>query len=297
MAHITQRRTENVAGDLYVDSACIDCDTCRWMAPEVFHRDRSQSAVFRQPANPAERLRALQALLACPTASIGTVEPPQDIKTAQQSFPIPVTESVFHCGYHAENSYGAASYLIQRPDGNVLVDSPRFAPPLVKRIEVLGGVRYLYLTHRDDVADHQKFHDHFGCDRILHEDDIAAGTRGVEMPLSGADPIALAPDLTIIPVPGHTKGHTVLLYGDSCAPRVRVLFSGDHLAWDDDLQTLIAFRRACWYSWPMQRQSMEKLLDYSFEWVLPGHGRRHHAQPQVMHQALEQCIAWMEANP
>lgn len=297
MAHITQRRTENVAGDLYVDSTCIDCDTCRWMTPEVFHRDRSQSAVFHQPANSEERLRALQALLACPTASIGTVETPKDIKVAQQSFPISVTKNVYHCGYHAENSYGAASYLIQRPEGNVLVDSPRFVPPLVKRLEEMGGIRYLYLTHRDDVADHQKFHDHFGCDRILHEDDITQDTRGVEMPLSGADPIALAPDLKIIPVPGHTKGHTVLLYGDSCAPRVRVLFTGDHLAWDDDLQALIAFRRACWYSWPTLRQSMQKLLDYSFEWVLPGHGRRHYAQPQAMRQALEQCIAWMEANP
>jgi glyoxylase-like metal-dependent hydrolase (beta-lactamase superfamily II)/ferredoxin len=291
MAHLTQRRGENVSGDVYVDSTCIDCDTCRWMAPEVFHRDRDQSAVFHQPANPNERLRALQALLSCPTASIGTLEPPKDIKVAQQSFPIPVTEAVYHCGYHAENSYGAASYLIVRPEGNVLVDSPRFLPPLVKRLEEMGGVRYLYLTHRDDVADHQKFHDHFGCDRILHQDEITQGTRSVEMPLSGTDPIVLAPDLLIIPTPGHTKGHTVLLWGD------RVLFTGDHLAWDDELQKLIAFRRACWYSWPILGQSMKKLLDYAFEWVLPGHGRRHHAQPQEMRQALEQCIAWLEANP
>jgi glyoxylase-like metal-dependent hydrolase (beta-lactamase superfamily II)/ferredoxin len=291
MAHFTRKRAENVSGDLYVDSTCIDCDTCRWMATEVFHRDHAQSAVFHQPSNSEERLRALQALLACPTASIGTVEPPKDIKAAQQSFPIFVTETVYHCGYHSENSYGAASYLIQRPEGNVLVDSPRFAPPLVKRLEEMGGVHYLYLTHRDDVADHQKFHDHFGCDRILHKDDITEGTRSIEMPLAGADPIVLAPDLTIIPVPGHTKGHTVLLYGD------RVLFTGDHLAWDDELRQLIAFRRACWYSWPTLRQSMKALLDYSFEWVLPGHGRRHYAQREIMHHAIEQCIAWMEVNP
>jgi ferredoxin len=144
MAHLVQRRAENVSGDLYVDSTCIDCDTCRWMAPGVFYRDRSQSAVFHQPTTPEDRLFALQALLACPTASIGTVEPPKDIKTAQQSFPILVTENVYHCGYHAENSFGAASYLIVRPEGNVLVDSPGFVPPLVKRLEEMGGVRYLY---------------------------------------------------------------------------------------------------------------------------------------------------------
>lgn len=291
MAHMTQRRIENVSGDVYVDSTCIDCDTCRWMAPDVFHRDRAQSAVFHQPTDAQARLRALQALLACPTASIGTVEKPKDIKLAQDSFPILVTDTVYHCGYHAENSYGAASYLIQRPEGNVLVDSPRFAPPLVKRLEQMGGVRYLYLTHRDDVADHQKFHDHFGCDRILHEDDITPATRGVERPLSGADAVDLASDLKIIPVPGHTKGHTVLLYEN------RVLFTGDHLAWSEELQTLIAFRRACWYSWPVLLQSMQRLLNYSFEWVLPGHGRRYSAERQEMHRALEQCIAWMAENP
>ena len=30
------RRPENVPGDLFVDHTCIDCDTCRWMAPGVF---------------------------------------------------------------------------------------------------------------------------------------------------------------------------------------------------------------------------------------------------------------------
>jgi glyoxylase-like metal-dependent hydrolase (beta-lactamase superfamily II)/ferredoxin len=287
MAHLNQRRLENVSGDFYVDQSCIDCDTCRWMTPEVFQRAGGQSAVFHQPANQIERLRAMQALLACPTASIGTLEKPRDIKVAQQSFPILIAENVYHCGYHAESSFGAASYLIQRPEGNILVDSPRFAPPLVKRIEEMGGVRYLYLTHQDDVADHQKFHEHFECDRLLHEDDISQDTRDVEIPLSGAEPIQLEPDLLIIPVPGHTKGHTVLLDDN------KFLFTGDHLAWSDELNQLIAFRRACWYSWSELRQSMRKLLDLSFEWVLPGHGRRYHADLETMHQQLEQCIAWM----
>jgi glyoxylase-like metal-dependent hydrolase (beta-lactamase superfamily II)/ferredoxin len=288
MAHLNQRRSENVSGDLYVDQTCIDCDTCRWMAPEVFHSDREQSAVYHQPASEQERLRAMQALLSCPTASIGTVEKPKDIKAVQQSFPIPIAENVYHCGYHAESSFGAASYLIQRPEGNVLVDSPRFAPPLVKRLEEMGGVRYLYLTHRDDVADHQKFQQHFGCDRILHKDEINAGTRDVEIQLAGQDPVQFAPDLLIIPVPGHTKGHTVLLYND------KFLFTGDHLAWSEERQHLIAFRRACWYSWTELTHSMQKLANYSFEWVLPGHGRRFHSDRATMQQQMAACLNWME---
>lgn len=289
MAHLNQRRSENVNGDFYVDSTCIDCDTCRWMAPEVFYRTKAQSAVYHQPTR-SERLRSLQALLACPTSSIGTVEKPQDIKDAQVSFPILVAENVFHCGYHSENSYGAASYLIQRPEGNVLVDSPRAAPPLVKRIEEMGGIRYLYLTHKDDVADHQKFQKHFGCERILHSDDISAGTWNVEIQLAGSEPFELASDLLIIPIPGHTKGHTALIYKN------KFLFSGDHLAWSEQLKHLVGFRDVCWYSWPKQIQSMRQLANYSFEWVLPGHGRRYHADSETMRHQMQQCINWMEAN-
>jgi glyoxylase-like metal-dependent hydrolase (beta-lactamase superfamily II)/ferredoxin len=289
MAHLTQRRPENIEGDFYVDRTCIDCDTCRWMAPDIFHDIADQSAVVHQPQTPEERLHALQALLSCPTASIGTVEKPTDIQVAQQSFPIPVQENVYHCGYHAENSFGAASYLIKREDGNILVDSPRFTPPLVKRLEELGGLRYLYLTHRDDVADHQKFHDHFGCDRILHQADITNSTRAVEIPLNGSDPVELAPDLLIIPVPGHTAGHTVLLY------RHKFLFSGDHLAWSGDRGHLIAFRNACWYSWPELVKSMHKLATYSFEWVLPGHGRRYHADAVTMQQQMQRCLDYCQS--
>ena len=288
MAQLSQRRAENVSGNVYVDSTCIDCDTCRWMAPHIFHRQDGQSAVFHQPSDEQEQQQALQALLACPTNSIGTVKKPTHIKTVQQDFPLRVTDNVYHCGYHSEHSFGAASYFIQRPEGNVLVDSPRFVPPLVKQLEAMGGIRYLYLTHRDDVADHQRFHEHFGCDRILHRDDISEGTRDVEIQLSGNDPVQLAPDLLIIPVPGHTKGHTVLLYQQT------FLFSGDHLAWSAPLNQLYAFRRACWYSWEVLIESMRRLQAYSFEWVLPGHGRRYYADRETMQQQLQQCIDWME---
>jgi len=287
MAHLTKRRSQNLEGDFYVDSSCIDCDTCRWMTPEVYGRIGSQSAVIHQPENETERLRAMQALLACPTASIGTVEKPTDIKIAQQSFPILVAENVYHCGYHAENSYGAASYLIVRPEGNILVDSPRFAPPLVEKIESMGGIRYLYLTHRDDVADHQKFHDRFGCDRILHQDDISRSTQSIEIQLTGTEAIELAPDLLIIPVPGHTKGHTVLLYNQ------KFLFTGDHLAWSERMQQLIAFEDVCWYSWPELVRSMRRLAEYDFEWVLPGHGRRFHGDRATMWEQMQRCLRKM----
>lgn len=259
------------------------------MAPNIFHRDGSQSAVFAQPTQEKERLHALQALLACPTASIGTVDKPTEIQQVQQSLPILIAENVYHCGYHSEKSFGATSYFIQRDEGNVLVDSPRFTPPLVKQLEAMGGIQYMYLTHRDDVADHAQFQAHFGCTRILHQDDISAGTQDVEHPLEGTDPYPLAADLLIVPVPGHSKGHTALLHK-------HFLFTGDHLAWSAGAQRLVGFRRYCWHSWEEQIQSMRKLLDYDFEWILPGHGRRYHTSLEEMPQRLKDCIAVMETE-
>ncbi len=49
MATINLRRAENISGDFYVDTTCIDCDTCRWMNSKVFTRKAGMSAVHHQP--------------------------------------------------------------------------------------------------------------------------------------------------------------------------------------------------------------------------------------------------------
>jgi glyoxylase-like metal-dependent hydrolase (beta-lactamase superfamily II)/ferredoxin len=291
MAKIAEKRPENIEGNFFVDHTCIDCDTCRWMAPEIFTRIGDKSAVYHQPNNEQEREKALQALLSCPTSSIGTVDKPKEIRQVQENFPLLIADNVYHCGYHSEKSYGAASYLIQRPEGNILVDSPRYNPPLVKQLEKMGGIKYLYLTHQDDVADHQLFHEHFKCDRILHQDDIQPNTENVEIKLDIQEPWLLADDLLIIPVPGHTKGHTILLYNN------KFLFTGDHLAWSSYQQKLVGFRDYCWYSWSELIKSTEQLTKYHFEWVLPGHGRRYHADSATVQQELFTGLEWMKSNP
>lgn len=287
MAHPDRRLPGNASGDFYVDDSCIDCDTCRWMAPGVFRRDRGRSAVGVQPADGAERMLALQAAVACPTASIGTLAPAPEMSAARASFPLEISGGVCHCGYHSRKSFGAAAYLIRRAGGNVLVDSPRFSETLARRIEELGGADLLFLTHGDDVADHQAWKDRLGCARMLHAGDADRGTRGLERLIDGRAPLDLAPDLRVVPVPGHTAGSCVLLY------REEFLFTGDHLAFSPRLGHLYAFRDACWHSWREQIRSMEALRGYSFEWVLPGHGRRHHASREAMRAQLEACLRWM----
>jgi glyoxylase-like metal-dependent hydrolase (beta-lactamase superfamily II)/ferredoxin len=304
MASRARRRPQNVEGDIYVDDTCIDCDTCRWMAPEVFDRAGDQSRVHHQPATPAELQRALMALLACPTASIGASER-HDLRPVLAAFPdrladlagrapaegaAPGPQGVYHCGFHHEDSFGATSYLVVRPAGNVLVDSPRFAAPLVRRLEELGGVRTLFLTHQDDVADHGKWASHFGCERILHAADVHEGTRDVERRLEGDEPVRLDDELLVIPTPGHTAGSACLLLRDE------FLFTGDHLAWSARRKHIIGFRDACWHDWDQLVQSTRRLLPRRFTWLLPGHGWRCHFEPEEMARQMQRCVEWMEGS-
>ncbi len=266
MARLADRVPENVPGDLFVDSSCIACDTCRRIAPGVYGGgEDDRSFVARQPAGEADRRRALMALVSCPTASIGTISK-ADVAAAARALPEEIAPGLYQCGYAAESSFGAASWLLLRPEGNVLVDSPRAAGPLLERLRALGGVRFMFLTHRDDVADHHRFREALGCERILHARDAGRATAGVERRIEGDAPVPLAHDLLVIPVPGHTPGSAALLWKET------YLFTGDHL-WGDADGRLGASRSVCWWDWGQQIRSMERLLDFHFQWVLPGHGR------------------------
>jgi glyoxylase-like metal-dependent hydrolase (beta-lactamase superfamily II)/ferredoxin len=278
MANIKKRVPENVAGDFFVDSTCIDCDACRQIAPQVFAQAATTSFVHTQPVSAGDRRQALRALLSCPTGSIGCLGG-EDPKTVMQDFPLLIEEPVYYCGYNSPKSYGGNSYFVRHPDGNWLIDSPKFIRPLVERLEALGGVARIFLTHRDDVADAERFVRHFGSQRIIHRDELASQP-GAEIILDGRQPSELAPGFVAIPTPGHTRGHCVLLLGE------RFLFTGDHLDWDRDKQQLSASEDYCWYSWPQQIESVERLADFNFEWILPGHGQRVHLPAAAMRAEL-----------
>ena len=284
MGDLAQILSGNVAGDFFVDNSCIDCDLCRQIAPEVFVQEDGYSVVHRQPRSESARLQAQKALVACPAGSIGTRQK-ADLSAAIGAYPEHIAGDVYFCGFASKNSFGAKSYLIVRPGGNVLVDSPRFSRLLVRRLEAMGGVGMMFLTHRDDVADHEKFREHFECTRVIHGDE--AVWFDAEHLLEGERPVELAGDLTAIPTPGHTRGHTVLLYDN------RFLFTGDHLAWSPTHARLIAFRRHNWFSWPETIRSMARLKDYRFEWILPGHGRPAHYGADEMRQKVADCVEWM----
>ena len=167
MAQRTKAFPHNAPGGMFVDQTCIDCGTCYEFLPSVFQDAGDHSLVHRQPEGAVEQKRALMALLACPTGSIGSADK-TGLTEALAAFPDPIEEEVGFCGFTSERSFGAWSYFLQRPGGNVLMDSPRAFPGLLARLEALGGVELMVLSHQDDVADHAKFHERFGCRRVIH---------------------------------------------------------------------------------------------------------------------------------
>jgi glyoxylase-like metal-dependent hydrolase (beta-lactamase superfamily II) len=113
---------------------------------------------------------------------------------------------------------------------------------------------------------------------------------GAEVVLDGFEAVELVRGFTAIPTPGHTSGHCVLLFDR------RFLFTGDHLYFDRHQQHLSAFRDYCWHSWPEQIESMKRLTQYQFEWVLPGRGQRVHLVEFEMQRQLAALVEEMKSK-
>ncbi|WP_047150345.1 MBL fold metallo-hydrolase [Aneurinibacillus tyrosinisolvens] len=282
-----RRLNTNVPGNYYVTSSCINCDQCRQLSPDVFAEVGHASAVVKQPETAGEARQAFHALFACPTGAIGS-ENKEGLQAAGQDFPLPIAEEVYYCGFTSRHSYGSSSYLIVHPEGNWMVDAPRWAPQLAKRIEEMGGIQYILLTHRDDVADAEKYAAKFGAQRIIHVLEKSAQPDAEHL-IEGTELVEWQPDFRIIPVPGHTRGHIALQY------REKFLFTGDHLAWDRIAGALDADEEYCWYSFSVQTESMERLAQERFEWILPGHGDRIFLPEPEMKQAMNELVARMKS--
>jgi glyoxylase-like metal-dependent hydrolase (beta-lactamase superfamily II) len=195
---------------------------------------------------------------------------------------------VWDLGYCSEDSFRASAWLAVRPEGNVLVDSPRFTEALAGPIASMGGIAHMVLTHRDDVADAARWAERFGARTWIHHDDRSAAPAATDL-IEGLGDTAISPGLVAIPVPGHTKGSVLFLLDE------RYLFTGDSLAWSHDRHELTAFRGACWHSWSAQTESLARLAasGHRFAWVLPGHGARIAGDPGVLHRDLVALVGRM----
>src|SRR6266853_2071284 len=182
MAKLSERNPASAPGDWYIDRRCIDCGASREAAPGMIVHRKGKSVFARQPANEEEERAAWRAVLVCPTASVGTGS---HRSQAPDLFPQELAPGLYRCGYNAESSFGAHAYFVKRPEGNLLVDSPRHVKKLVQNLEDLGGVSDILLSHQDDVADAGRYAKHFSSRVWIHEDDARAAPYATDLLRSG----------------------------------------------------------------------------------------------------------------
>ncbi|MFV0315337.1 MAG: MBL fold metallo-hydrolase [Microthrixaceae bacterium] len=266
MARLDQTHPLDAPGEWFVDTRCIACGAATDWAPGLIDEDDSGlSYVARQPSTPDEEAAMWRAAEACPTRSIGARS---RRRPDLPSFPHELTPGVWALGNNDRSSFGAHSYLVRRPEGNVLIDSPRYLRTLADGIDDLGGIAHVVLTHRDDVADAQRWAERYGAKVWIHADDARAAPFATDV-IDGRDIIAVSPGVDVVPVPGHTRGSVALHIAQ------RWLFTGDSLHWNRGRGQLDVFAPQTWFSWEELAASMDLLAGLHVEWVFPGHGMWH----------------------
>src|SRR4029450_886102 len=112
MGNFNKRVSKKVPGEFFFDSTCIDCDTCRQLAPATFGEASASAFVHTQPQTTEATRQALRALLACPTGSIGTVHH-HNTREVRTDFPLRLDDEVFYCGFNSPKSYGGKRYFVR----------------------------------------------------------------------------------------------------------------------------------------------------------------------------------------
>lgn len=260
MAQPHARYPDNAPGAFYVDRSCIDCDKCRQAAPAHFTRhDGGYSFVAVQPGDALAEAACLEALSRCPVGAIG--------RDGLEPGPAPMRRlmpDLWACGHMSALTDHASSYLLVRPDGNVLVDVPEFHPALVEWLETLGDLRYIFLTHEDTVGEVDRFQAHFGAEVIMHASEAEAVYLGVDRPFT--ESFQLFDDLSVLHTPGHTPGSSCLLWHR----RGGCLFTGDHLL---PVAGRLGPVRYDWTAdWDRQLEEARRLLDEPWHHAMPARG-------------------------
>lgn len=271
----------------YVDDRCFNCDVARQLAPELIGEVDSRSKILRQPRNQAEADTLYAAAYACPTRSIR--HPSMPLDPARDPFPVRLDGGVYLCGHNSQQTAGANSYLLRRPAGTLMIDTPRWSKSLATRYQQFGPVTDVLLTHSDHAAHGRRYADRFGARLWIHEGDLSAAPKADQI-LHGTDPIEVAEGLIAHPLPGHTEG-SVLYVADE-----RHCFSGDSIYWSRTTGDVEVFESATWYSITKLAASLARSVgQLRFEWLLPGHGARKRLPAEEMAGRLRALTTRVQA--
>lgn len=264
-----------------VDERCTNCDVSRQLATDLIAEVDGRSEVIRQPGTDAEHRAMHAAAFACPPRSLRLAG---RLDAALDPFPMWLDERVALCGHNSRLTAGANAYLLRRPDGLMMIDTPRWSAALADRYAALGPVTDVLLTHRDHTAHGRAYADHFGARLWIHEDDLDAAPDADQV-LRGIEPTEIADGVSAHPLPGHTKGSVLFLADDTYC------FTGDSFYWSRTTGDVEVAEAVTWYSITELAASLARTVPrIRCEWVLPGHGDRRHLPAAEMAARLRDLV-------
>ena len=168
----------------------------------------------------------------------------------------------------SDRTYGGKGFLLKGPKYNVMVDTPACTPRVVDAVREAGGLRYIFLSHRDEIGEVEALRQELGGAVILHRSEASLVPGGTDMVFD--EDFEVEPGLQVIHTPGHSPGSSCLLLHRE---GLRVLFTGDHiLRRRDDVPAPLKFPWT--WSWEVQLESARRLLDLEFDYIVPSHGDR-----------------------
>jgi len=254
-------------------------------------------------------------------------------------FPRPtVIPGIYFVGHHNDKSFGATPYLTQVQYNDnivwIMVDSPKYGKLSKEAITSLTGKNgpdYLLLTHVDDTAGHEDWKREFpSLQRIFHSGDLGihnwigdtslehveillpnvesddqnSSNQSEELTMYSLDGTVLknmedvTDDVVIMHTPGHSPGSISLYQRPQSHVRPGVLFTGDTYGYTTRTNSMTAFPQ---YGNNLQRQAqvLQKLLEYDWDVILPGHGHSKdytHVdnKEDVKRHDVEQAIEYMK---
>ncbi|MBD2440071.1 MBL fold metallo-hydrolase [Nostoc sp. FACHB-110] len=180
--------------------------------------------------------------------------------------PRPVLDSIFAFPPHRD-TLGGTSYFIVRNEGNILIDCPALDETNLDFVRSLGGVRWLFISHRGAIGKTSELQQLLNCEILIQEQE-AYLLPGLTVTTFSQE-FHLATTAQIIWTPGHSPGSSCLYDRDLGG----VLFSGRHLIPNQQGEP-IPLRTAKTFHWPRQIKSTQALLERftpdTLQYICPG---------------------------
>ena len=234
------------------------------------------------------------------TSSFSQSPLPQQFTSRSPKPPQAVWDNIFAFPPNRDTLGGTSYLIVENSLANILIDCPAWDEVNNQFLQSLGGVRWLFLTHRGGIGKTREIQETFGCEVLIQEQEayLLPGLKVTKY----QQEFILSPSAQAIWTPGHSPGSSCLYY---TAEPGGVLFSGRHLL-PNQLGEPVPLRASKTFHWPRQLKSVQLLLDRftpeTLQYICPGANTGFLRGKRVITQAYQQLSnldleALLQAEP